>query len=218
MIDPDKLSHQVAKSLLEIGSVKLAPEEPFTWASGMLSPVYCDNRLTISYPSVRKLVCDGFRQLVETSGLTPEVVAGTATAGIPHAAWLADRLDLPMVYVRSEPKTHGRRNQIEGVAEPGKRTVVVEDVVSTGRSAVGAVEALRSAELNVQAVLSIFSYDLPASRASFGRIGVKSLSITNLPTLVQVASELGLLESAQLEAVQRWYADPEGWRPTIASA
>lgn len=137
------IAEQVAHSLLEIKAVALRPNEPFTWASGLKSPIYCDNRLTISYPQVRQLICKGLVEVIKTNYPDAEVIAGTAMAGIPHAAWVAEALNLPLIYVRSKPKDHGQGKQIEGVLKAGQKVVVIDDLISTGKSVLGAVQAVQ---------------------------------------------------------------------------
>ncbi len=202
---------RLAADLLAIDAVTLAPDRPFTWASGRKAPIYCDNRLTLAHPAVRRRIRDGFVALLQAHALTPDVIAGTATAGIPHAAWLAERLDLPMVYVRSQPKAHGRRNQIEGRLEPGQRVVLIEDLISTGGSSLEAVAALREAGAEVLAVLGIFTYGFPAAAAAFEAAGVPLYTLTSYPTLVEVAAEAGTFDAAALAALRSWQQDPVGW-------
>ena len=151
---------EIAKDLLKIQAVKLSPNEPFTWASGIKSPIYCDNRLTISYPKIRTAIAKGIAELISERYPKVEVIAGTATAGIPHAAWIAAELDLPLVYVRSKPKDHGRGKQIEGVLHPGAKTVVIDDLLSTGGSVLKAVKAAQNEGADVLGVGEIFSYQL----------------------------------------------------------
>lgn len=211
---PDSASavaRSLAHDLLSIGAVSLAPDDPFTWASGRLAPIYCDNRLTLAHPVVRRRIRDAFADVIARHGYAPDVVAGTATAGIPHAAWLADRLDLPMAYVRSKPKGHGRGNQIEGRVEPGQRVVLVEDLVSTGGSSLDAVEALRRAGAEVEAVVAIFSYGLPAAAEAFEKAAVPLHTLTTYPVLVEVASETGTIPSGSIEALRTWQQDPAAW-------
>ncbi|HET6567432.1 MAG TPA: orotate phosphoribosyltransferase [Rhodothermales bacterium] len=205
------LHESIARALLEIGAVSLRPEAPFTWASGLKSPIYCDNRLTMAYPDVRRRIRDGFVTLLQEHAVTPDVVAGTATAGIPHAAWLADRLDLPMAYVRSAPKAHGRGNQIEGLISPGQGVVVVEDLVSTGESSIQVVEAVREAGANVLCVLAIFTYGLPQSVSAFKNSGTPLFTLTNYNSLVQVALEERRIDGAALKTLQKWQTDPAAW-------
>lgn len=201
----------LAEQLLAIGAVVLSPDQPFTWASGLRSPVYCDNRLTLSYPPVRRAIAAGFASHIEAEKLTPDVIAGTATAGIPHAAWLAERLDLPMVYVRSKPKAHGKGNQIEGRLQPGQRVVLIEDLVSTGGSSLEAVGALREAGVAVRAVLGIFSYGLPIAAQRFAEAHVPLHTLTSFSTLLAVAAESEALTPDALAKLQTWNQDPAAW-------
>ncbi|MER2237119.1 MAG: orotate phosphoribosyltransferase, partial [Psychrobacillus sp.] len=159
--------HKIAKALLEIGAVELKPNDPFTWASGIESPIYCDNRITMSSPVIRKDIAKGLAEAIQKNFPETEALAGTATAGIPHAAWVSDVLELPMMYVRSKAKEHGRGNQIEGKIVTGQKVVVVEDLISTGGSSLTAVEALQKAGLEVLGVVSIFTYGLPKAEESF---------------------------------------------------
>lgn len=204
-------ARRIASDLLALGAVILSPDAPFTWASGLRSPIYCDNRLTLSTPAVRDHIAEGFARIVAEQGFEPDVVVGTATAGIAHAAWLADRLTLPMAYVRSKPKGHGRGNQIEGRVEEGQRVVLVEDLVSTGGSSVAAVEALRQAGAEVAAVLAIFSYGLDASRDAFEEADVPLHTLTDYGTLLDVAAAEGRLDEEARAVLRAWRADPQSW-------
>lgn len=199
----------VARDLLRIGAVALRPADPFTWASGRLSPVYTDNRLTLSHPDVRRRLTDAFAAVVGRLPEAPGVVAGTATAGIAHAAWLADRLDLPMAYVRSTPKGHGRGNQIEGRIEPGDGVVLVEDLISTGGSVADAGAAIRGAGAAVDAVVAVFTYGLAESAETLGTYAVWTL--TDLDTLTRVARADGSLADADLATLADWRRDPAAW-------
>ncbi len=201
----------VAEALLEIGAVVLRPQEPFTWASGLRAPIYCDNRLTISYPRVRRLICDGFAEILRREGSAPEAVVGTATAGIPHAAWLAERLDAPMAYVRAKPKEHGKAALLEGRLEPGAQVVVVEDLVSTGGSSIAAVEATEAAGVEVRAVLAIFTYGLPSATAAFARRGLPLHTLTTYDEVAAAARARGALSADDLEMLAAWQADPQTW-------
>lgn len=205
------IDRRLAARLLAIGAVSLSPDQPYTWASGRRAPIYCDNRLTIAYPAVRRLITDGFVSRLDEVALRPDVVVGTATAGIPHAAWLADRLDLPLAYVRAKPKEHGRSNQIEGRIEAGQRVVVVEDLVSTGLSSLAVVDALRTAGADVAAVLAIFTYGLPEATAAFEQGGLTLHALTSYDVLIDVAAAEGRLEPAALASLQAWRADPRAW-------
>ena len=201
----------VARDLLRIGAVTLRPADPFTWASGRLAPIYTDNRLTLSHPDVRRRLCDAFADAVGAMPAPPDVVAGTATAGIPHAAWLADRLGLPMAYVRSSAKAHGRGNQIEGRVAPGQAVVLVEDLVSTGGSVAQAGAALREAGATVPVVLAIFSYGLDAGRQRLAADGYATTVLTDFATLARVARADGALSDADLATLDAWRADPSAW-------
>lgn len=214
----------LAGDLLQIGAVSLSPDNPFTWSSGMASPIYCDNRKTLGYPRIRKAICDGLQRVLSGSKKTdarahagtaspdiPDVIAGTATAGIPHAAWLADRLGLPMAYVRGSAKSHGQKNRIEGVVEVGDRVVVIEDLISTGGSALSAVEALRDVGATVTAVCAIFSYELSAADAAFDDADVRLHTLTDFSTLVDVARREHDLSDDAFESLAEWRTDPEAW-------
>ena len=204
------LAQTVARDLLRIGAVTLRPADPFTWASGRLAPIYTDNRLTLSYPDVRQRLVEGFVELAERAG-GAAAVSGTATAGIPHATLLADRLGLPLSYVRASPKGHGKGNQIEGRIEPGQRVLVVEDLVSTGSSVIAAVEALRDAGAVVQTVLAVFTYGLDAAADAVSDAGFTLRTLTDFPALLDAAGEDGLLDDDALDVLREWRRDPEAW-------
>ena len=183
----------IAKELLSIGAVFLRPEEPFTWASGIKSPIYCDNRLTLSAPATRDKVEHGLAQLVKEHYPECEMLMGTSTAGIAHAASTATLLGLPMGYVRGESKSHGRNNRIEGRMEPGTKVVVVEDLISTGGSAIDVVEALREAGAEVLGIVSIFTYGMKKGLERIAAASTRNFSLSNLDTLVEVAAEEGYI-------------------------
>jgi orotate phosphoribosyltransferase len=195
---------KVAQSLLEEKAVFLRPEEPFTWASGIKSPIYCDNRLLISKPLAREFITEAFVELVKTQKLNPEIIAGTATAGIPWAAWLAHELKLPMVYVRSSAKDHGRKNLIEGQVVPGARTLLVEDLISTGKSSLGAVKALHESEMKVLAVVGLFHYNFPQAHEVFRQQNVPAFALCTLDDMLAWAVQQGTLRSLQAEEVRTW--------------
>ncbi len=205
------LASELAADLLRIGAVRFSPEAPFTWTSGIRAPVYCDNRLTIGHVDVRRRIVEGFLLMMEREQINADVVAGTATAGIPHAAWLAADLDLPMVYVRSKPKAHGTASRIEGPVQDDARVVLVEDLISTGGSSIDAAEALAEAGLDVSAVLSIFTYGLPVASSAFGAAGLSHHSLTDIETLVRQASQSGMLDESAISALRRWKEDPKAW-------
>ncbi|MCM3113997.1 orotate phosphoribosyltransferase [Neobacillus sp. MER 74] len=201
----------IAEKLLDINAVALKPEEPFTWASGLRSPIYCDNRLTLSYPEVRKAIAAGLQQLIEENFPGTEVIAGTATAGIPHAAWVSDLMDLPMCYVRSKAKGHGKGNQIEGKAEAGQKVVVVEDLISTGGSVITAVQALREAGCDVLGVVSIFTYGLEKGRELLQENEITSKSLTDYETLIEVAISKGIVTGDDQKSLLLWSKNPAEW-------
>ncbi|WP_338754729.1 orotate phosphoribosyltransferase [Bacillus sp. FJAT-52991] len=205
------MNKQIAEKLLEIKAVFLQPNEPFTWSSGIKSPIYCDNRLTLSYPEVRKTIASGLVSLIKEHYPEAELIAGTATAGIPHAAWVSDLMDLPMCYVRSKAKGHGKGNQIEGKAEPGTKVVVVEDLISTGGSAVTAVEALREAGCDVLGIVSIFTYELEAGKEKLAAANVSSHSLSEYSTLIGVAAEKQYVQESDLETLRKWQENPSSW-------
>ncbi|KKK09477.1 MULTISPECIES: orotate phosphoribosyltransferase [Bacillus] len=204
---------KIAKHLLQIKAVSLKPDEPFTWASGIKSPIYCDNRLTLSYPEVRGDIAEGLKDLILTHFEGAEVVAGTATAGIPHAALAADRLNVPMCYVRSKPKAHGKGNQIEGAISPGQKVVVVEDLISTGGSVLEVVAALEEEGCDVLGVVAIFTYGLPKATAAFQEKNIPYVTLTDYDTLTEVALELKAIEPSAMNKLKRWRQDPssESW-------
>lgn len=204
-------ARRIADDLLTIGAVALAPDDPFTWSSGLRAPIYCDNRLTLAHPRIRRGIAQGFEHLVEARDLAPDIIAGTATAGIPHAAWLADRLNRPMAYVRSERKGHGRKNQIEGRVAEGQRVVVIEDLISTGGSALEAVRALRDAGAVVPAVLAIFTYELDAAQHAFADADVSLTTLTTFSVLRDVARETGRLSDDAVHTLDEWRHDPAAW-------
>lgn len=201
----------VAKDLLEIHAVTLSPDHPYTWASGLHSPIYTDNRLTISYPAVRRSIYRGMVELIKDHFPSAKVIAGTATAGIPHAAWVAEEMGLPLVYVRSKPKDHGRGKQIEGVIKPGAEVVVIDDLISTGGSVLNAVAAVNKAGAKVVGVVAVFTYQLPAAAQNFAAQGLKYYAVTNYPTLVNVAKEQGLISTDHLASLNDWRQDPATW-------
>ncbi len=196
----------IASHLLEIKAVFLRPNEPFTWASGIKSPIYCDNRLTLSYPVVRDDIKKGLAALVETHYPQVQCLMGTATAGIAHAALAADKLGIPMGYVRGGQKQHGRNNQIEGMVFPGMKVVVVEDLLSTGKSSLECVEALKEAGCDVLGLIAIFSYELPKLKENFEKLSYHTL--TNYDTLVEVAIEQDYIKKEDLSKLKLWKQNP----------
>ncbi|MDP4170426.1 MAG: orotate phosphoribosyltransferase [Bacillota bacterium] len=209
------MKHFIAEKLLEINAVALKPGEPFTWTSGMRSPIYCDNRLTLSYPAVRREIAAGLKKLIVEHFPEAEVIAGTATAGIPHAAWVSELMDLPMCYVRSKAKGHGKGNQIEGKAEKGQKIVVVEDLISTGGSVITAVEALREAGCEVLGAVSIFTYGLEKGEKLLKQAGITSVSLTDFSALIERATEIGYISNQDQQSLAEWRNDPAQWSSKI---
>lgn len=198
------LNHEIAKDLLHIKAIQIRTEDYFTWTSGLKSPIYCDNRLTMSYPAVRKKIVRGFKKLIKEMDVKPDVIAGCATAGIPHAAWLADGLDLPMVYVRSKPKGHGKGNQIEGNVAKGQKVVVIEDLISTGGSSIEAAQALEKEGAEVLSVLAIFTYGLGNSIEKFSEAGLNFGTITNYEEVLTLLVEDGTISNVEHEKLRAW--------------
>ena len=202
---------EIAKDLLKIKAVKLSPNKPFTWASGIKSPIYCDNRLTISYPEIRKQIAQGLAAQIKAEFPDVEVIGGVATAGIPHAAWVADELGLPLIYVRSKPKDHGRGKQIEGVLPAHAKTVLIDDLLSTGGSVLKAVQAAQNEGADVIGVGAIFSYQLPAVSVNFEQAGLSFTTLTNYSELLEAATEENYIAADQLETLKKWRKAPEKW-------
>lgn len=207
------IQQDIAKNLLDIKAVFLRPNEPFTWASGIKSPIYCDNRLALSYPDKRTTVVNGFVSLIKEKYPEVEVVMGTATAGIPWAALVGDKMELPMGYVRSSNKSHGKGNKIEGNLPKGAKVVIVEDLISTGGSVKDVVESLREAGAEVLGVVAIFTYLLPASTALFKELDCDFATLSNYDTLIDVALKNDYIKEADLEKLKAWKQDPndESW-------
>ena len=211
------MQKEIAKSLLSIQAVFLRPEQPFTWASGIKSPIYCDNRLTLSAPEVRTQVEIGLMDTIRKEYPDCEVLMGTSTAGIAHAAIVAHLMGLPMGYVRSGSKDHGRNNQIEGKLLPGQKVVVVEDLISTGGSVIEVVDVIREAGAQVLGIASIFTYGMQKGLDRLAAANVKNVSLSNLDVLVEVAAETGYLKPAQKDALLRFRDNPsdESWMAAL---
>ncbi|KGA97751.1 orotate phosphoribosyltransferase [Alkalihalobacillus alcalophilus ATCC 27647 = CGMCC 1.3604] len=207
------MKKQIAEHLLNIEAVSLSPNEPFTWSSGLKSPIYCDNRLTMSYPVVRKEIAKGLAALIKEQYGEVEVVAGTATAGIPHAAWVSEELDLPMAYIRGKAKSHGKQSQIEGKIEKGQKVVIVEDLISTGGSAITSAKAIRESGAEVLGVVAIFTYELDKATANLAEAELEVAVLSNYSTLVEVAKEKGTISDKEWEKLTQWRKDPsdEAW-------
>ncbi|WP_139489878.1 orotate phosphoribosyltransferase [Brevibacillus dissolubilis] len=200
---------KIASQLLEIGAVHLRPDQPFTWTSGIKSPIYCDNRITMSHPAVRREIAQAFAQTIRERFPEAQVVAGTATAGIPHAAWVAEILDLPMIYVRDKAKGHGRQNQIEGRLEAGQKVVVIEDLISTGGSSLKAAQAVQAEGGEVLGVVAIFSYQFPDAEALFTEAGVPMTTLSHYTALLEAAQESGVITADQVQFLSKWREQPK---------
>lgn len=211
MIIDKTFSKELALHLLEIDAVILQPNTPFTWSSGWNSPIYCDNRLTLRYPEIRTKIADHFQKFIEERYSDVDVITGTATAGIPHAAWVADRLRLPLAYVRAKAKSYGLGNQIEGGVEKGESTIVIEDLISTGGSALSVVEALEFIGGDVMAVLCIFTYGFDKAIQRFDDAEIPVFTLTDYTTLVDVAIEENFINEEDLKLLSDWRAEPETW-------
>ena len=202
----------VAEKLLQVNAVKLNPENPFTWASGWKSPIYCDNRKILSFPFIRDYIKSELCNVVFEKFPDAELLAGVATAGIAWGAMVADQLKLPYVYVRPKPKEHGLGNQIEGYYERGQKVVVIEDLVSTGKSSLQVVDVLKEAGLEITGMVSIFTYGFPIAGEMFQEAGVTYYPLTDYSTLIQLAAEKQIISSDQQEILLKWQADPAGWK------
>jgi orotate phosphoribosyltransferase len=201
----------VAGKLLEAGAVRLSPTAPFTWASGWKSPIYCDNRRVLSFPYIRDYIKSELCNVVFEKFPEADLLAGVATAGIAWGAMAADQLKLPYIYVRPKPKEHGLGNQIEGFFEEGQKVVVIEDLVSTGKSSLQVVEVLKEKKLDVQGMVSIFTYDFTEAREAIERAGLSYFSLTNYPSLIELALERGIVTPQQEGILLKWRDDPSRW-------
>ena len=206
----DPVARLIAQRLLEVKAIQLKPGKPFTWASGRKAPIYCDNRILLSYPEIREELLDAFIRKTELVSAFGQV-AGVATAGIPHGAILAQALKLPFLYVRSKPKDHGRQNQIEGRIEPGEPVLVIEDLISTGGSSLKAVSALQEEGAKVAGVMAIFTYGFPDAAEAFEAAYCPYFTLTDYETLLQVAKDLDYIREEDLETLEEWSKDPVEW-------
>ncbi|BAL62041.1 orotate phosphoribosyltransferase [Melissococcus plutonius] len=206
------IEKKIAKDLLDIKAVFLSPNQPFTWASGIKSPIYCDNRITMSYPAIRKEIAQGLADKIKENYPEVEVIAGTATAGIPHAAWVAELLNLPMVYIRSKPKDHGKGNQIEGRITKNEKMVIIEDLISTGGSVLEAAEAAKREGADVLGIAAIFTYELPRGKENFEYQQLPLITLTNYSTLIDVAYTSSAITSEDVILLKEWKKAPEKWQ------
>lgn len=207
----EETAGKIASMLLEIKAIKLNVEKPFQWASGWKSPIYCDNRLSLSYPDVRRAIKEGMLQAIKENFFTVEAIAGVATAGIPQGALVADALNLPFLYVRPKPKDHGLENLIEGKLEKGQKVVVIEDLVSTGGSSLKAVQALREAGAEIMGMVSIFSYGFDIAHKNFYEANISLISLCDYGHLLRYALEKRYVTEAQLTSLKAWRVDPSRW-------
>jgi len=207
-----QVARQLALFLLEIGAVKLSPSKPFTWASGWFSPIYCDNRLVLSYPTIRNFIKQEFSKIVKEQFPETEIIAGVATAGVPHGMLLADALDLPFVYVRPKPKEHGMANLIEGKIEVGKKVLVVEDLISTGGSSIKAAKAISEAGMPVIAMLAIFSYGFEVANEAMREANIKLCCLSNYQNLLIEAVAKDYIAEDEMASLQEWRNNPSAWK------
>ncbi|MES2797799.1 MAG: orotate phosphoribosyltransferase [Bacteroidota bacterium] len=206
-----EIAAHVAQILLEVKAIKLSPDKPFKWASGWNSPIYCDNRVALSFPKGRTAIKNYLAEIIKTHFPDCEAIAGVATAGIPQGALVADLLNLPFIYVRPEPKKHGMGNQIEGRAVKGQKVVLIEDLISTGGSSLKAVDALREAEVEVLGMAAIFTYGFPIATQNFIDKEVKLVTLSNYEALLPKAVEMGYVTESQLVTLGEWRKDPGVW-------
>lgn len=201
-----------AELLLKIKAIKLAPNEPFTWASGWKSPIYCDNRITLSFPQVRVFLRSEMAKIVEQQFGKPDVIAGVATGAIAIGVLVAEELGVPFVYVRPEPKKHGRRNQIEGYMESGQNVVVIEDLISTGKSSLQAVEALKAAGGVIKGMVAIFTYEFDVAKENFKEAGLDLVTLSNYSHLLEQATDSSYITENDLETLRSWRKEPSQWK------
>lgn len=208
----DDAAHKIAEYLLQIKAVKLQPDQPFVWASGWKSPIYCDNRKTLSYPQIRTFIRQQFVNVINQEFAKPDVIAGVATGGIAQGALVAQDMGLPFVYVRSEAKKHGLTNMVEGVVEAGQNVVVIEDLISTGGSSIKAIEALREKGCNVKGMVSIFTYGFEEAKENLKKINCITTSLCDYNTLVEVALKQNYITESDLESLKQWRESPFSWK------
>ena len=206
-----RTAHQIAAYLLETGAVKLRPEQPFKWSSGWNSPIYCDNRITLSHPAIRIYIKKALAEAIKTNFPEVEVIAGVATAGIAQGALVADELNLPFIYVRPEPKNHGMGNQIEGQLQPGKKVVMLEDLISTGGSSLKAAKAVQAAGGEVIGMAAIFTYGFGKAIENFVEAGIPLVTLSNYSILAEVAQSKGIIKPEAFESLKSWREAPEVW-------
>ena len=211
LIDDRKISHEVASKLLSIGAIKLSPDKPFIWSSGWHSPIYCDNRLSLSYPEIRSFIKDKLAEAIKANFAGVEAIAGVATAGIPQGALVAEALGLPFLYVRAKPKGHGMENMIEGLVTPGQKVVLIEDLVSTGGSSLKAAEALDIAGFEVMGMVAIFTYGFDIAQENFENKRIPLVCLSDYQTLIEEGMLTGKVTKDQVSALKQWRDHPQTW-------
>lgn len=212
MVIDTQIAIKTAELLLQVNAIKLNPDHPFVWSSGWNSPIYCDNRITLSFPEVRTFIKESLCHLIQNKFQDAEMIAGVATAGIAHGALIADELDMPFCYVRSTPKSHGLTNQIEGMILENQKTVVIEDLISTGGSSLSVVDALRKVNANVMGLAAIFDYGFQTAEINFAHSNCSFFTLTNYEVLINTAVNKGFIAESQLESLKQWRLNPSTWK------
>lgn len=207
----EQIAQKVSESLLQIKAIKLDNTNPFTWASGMKSPIYCDNRITLSFPEIRTYIKQQFANMITDEFENVELIAGVATGAIAQGVLIAQEMGLPFAYVRSSSKAHGLTNQIEGKVQEGQNVVVVEDLISTGKSSLAAVEALRAAGCNVIGMIAIFTYNLPIAKANFEKAGCKLVTLADYETMIRIAADNNYVSDSDIQSLVKWKDNPQAW-------
>ena len=210
-IEFNNYQEETAKILLDINAIKLNPNEPFTWASGWKSPIYCDNRIILSNPETRNTIKMYLAQVMDKNFEKPDAIAGVATGAIGIGMLVAEYLDLPFIYVRPEAKKHGRKNQIEGEIEKGKKVMVIEDLISTGKSSIGAIRALKSYGLNVVGMIAIFTYEFSVSEDNFNKEKINVKTLSNYSTLLRIAQKTQYISEIECKMLEKWNGSPSSW-------
>ena len=210
-IEFNNYQEETAKILLDINAIKLNPNEPFTWASGWKSPIYCDNRIILSNPEIRNTIKIYLAQVMDENFEKPDAIAGVATGAIGIGMLVAEYLDLPFIYVRPEAKKHGRKNQIEGEIEKGKKVMVIEDLISTGKSSIGAIRALKSYGLNVVGMIAIFTYEFSVSKDNFNKEKINVKTLSNYSTLLRIAQKTQYISEIECKMLEKWNGSPSSW-------
>jgi len=202
---------EVIKQLLQINTLKIQPSNPFTWASGWKSPIYCDNRKILSYPETRAFICNKFVEVIKEKYPDAEVIAGVATGAIAHGVLVAEKLELPFIYVRSKPKGHGLENLIEGDLKPGQKVVVIEDLISTGISSLNAAEAINNFGGEVSGMVAIFTYNFPLAKENFKKANIELATLSRYQVLIDIALEMGEISDEEVKSLMEWREDPANW-------